>query len=338
MKIVINVNEKQTSYGRTFAMNVTHDTGSSGVLVLKINEEDVNTILMNTDLDCDGLLQYAYDNFADVFSENILEYAFAYADMHEEPIIRKQREAAKSLIKLHEVDKLRNYLANDIPEDEWDKDFLRWYERKGIFGEVILHMILKEFKNTIPLISKMYFKDSFSQEAKGFDAVHVSSDGTTLWLGETKFYKAWKKKGVLKGGIDELVDDLNKHFNKDYLTEQFVIIKRGLDTQKTHPQREQWLEKLNKPILLKEVFQYIRIPLLCIYEDNIAMDYLKAIDDTVKGAGICAHTTTVHDYYKSINTYSYREQVQTVLILMPIEAKNKLVKCMLEKIWHMQNI
>lgn len=42
--------------------------------------------------------------------------------------------------------------------------------------------------------------------------------------------------------------------------------------------------------------------------------------------------------YNSINTFPYREQVQTVLILMPIEAKKKLVKCMLEKIWHMQNI
>lgn len=50
---------------------------------------------------------------------------------------------------------------------------------------LVLHMFLKEFKNTIPLISKMYFKDSFSQEAKGFDAVHVSQDSLTLWLGET---------------------------------------------------------------------------------------------------------------------------------------------------------
>lgn len=319
-------------------MNIIHDTGRSGVLILKIDEEDVNTVLMNTDLDSGGMLQYAYDNFSDVFSENILEYAFAYANIPREEITKKQREAAKSLIKLHEVEKLRNYLVNDIPEEDWDKDFLRWYERKGVFGEVILHMILKEFKNTIPLISKMYFKDSFSQEAKGFDAVHVSLDGSILWLCETKFYKAWKKNSILKGGIDELVEDLNKHFNKDYLSEQFVIIKRGLDAQFGHPQREQWIEKLNKPILLKDVFQYIRIPLLCIYEDDVASDYLKAIEDSVKDIGICVHTTNVLDYYKSINTYSYRENAQTVLILMPIEAKNKLVKCMLEKIWHMQNI
>ena len=86
----------------------------------------------------------------------------------------------------------------------------------------------------------------------------TATAGDLLWLGETKFYKAWKKKGVLKGGIDELVADLNNHFNKDYLSEQFVIIKRGLDAQQSHPQREQWVEKLYKPILLKDVFKYIR--------------------------------------------------------------------------------
>ena len=111
-------------------MNVMSDTGRSGVLVLKVNEDDVNTILMNTDVNCEGLLQYAYENFADVFSENILEYAFAYAEIPRDEITKKQREAAKSLIKLHEVEKLRDYLVNDVPEDEWDKDFLKWYEKR----------------------------------------------------------------------------------------------------------------------------------------------------------------------------------------------------------------
>lgn len=319
-------------------MKAVNNTGKNGVLVLKIDDDDVSTVLMNTDVNSDGSLQYAYDNFSAVFSENILEYAFAYADIPRDQITRKQREAAQSLLKLYEVEKLKDYFEHDIPEDDWDKTFLSWYERKGVFGEIILHMILKEFKDTIPLISKMYFKDSFSQEAKGFDVVHVSRDGSTLWLGETKFYKAWKTKRVVKGGIDELVEDLKNHVTKDYLSEQYVIIKRGLETQLEHPQREIWIEKLSKPILLRDVFQYIRIPLLCIYEDDVATDYLKAIDDAAKDAGIVTHTTTLRDYYNSINTFPYRGQIQTVLILMPIEAKKKLVKCMLKKIWHMQNI
>ena len=197
-------------------MQAVSNTGRSGVLVLKVDEDDVNTVLMNTDIENDGSLKYAYDNFADAFSENILEYAFAYADIPRNQITKKQREAAQSLLKLHEIEKLRYYLEHDVPEEDWEPAFLRWYEKKGVLGEIVLHMFLKEFKNTIPLISKMYFKDSFSQEAKGFDAVHVSQDSLTLWLGETKFYKAWKTKGVVKGGIDELVEDLKKHITKDY--------------------------------------------------------------------------------------------------------------------------
>ena len=303
-----------------------------------MRKDDVNTILLNTDIDETGFLQYVYDNFADTFSENILEYAFAYAEIPRNQITRMQREAARSLMKLYEVQKLHEYLINDIPESDWDKDFLKWYRRKGVFGEIVLHMLLKEFKNTIPLISKMYFKDSFSQEAKGFDAVHVSEDGSTLWLGETKFYKNWETKGKVIGGIEELVGDLKKHFTKNYFNEQFVVIKRGLKSQYAHPQREKWLQILNRPIVLKDVFQYIRIPLLCIYEDSIASQYLKVIDDVLKNEAIIEHTMTVRDYYNLLNDSPHKEQLQTLLILMPIEAKNKLIKYMLEKIWHMQNI
>lgn len=319
-------------------MNATNLTGQSGVLLLKINEDDVNTILMNTDIDANGCLQYAYDEFANAFSENILEYAFAYSDIPRSEITKKHREAAKSLLKLYEIDKLKKYFDDGIPEKQWDPKFLQWYRRKGVFGEVILHLILKDFKNTIPLISKLYFKDSFAQEAKGFDSVHVSEDGTTLWLGETKFYKYSKKQGKIDGGIDELVKDLNKHFAKEYLQEQFVIIRRGLDTQYQHPQRQKWLDILNKPVLLKDVFQYVKIPLLCIYEDAIAEDFISDIDNKLKDSKIITHTTTLRDYYNSINTYPYKNQIETVLILMPIQTKDKLIKCMLEKVWHMQNI
>lgn len=55
-------------------MDVIENIGSTGVFVLKIDEDDVNTILLNTDIDETGFLQYVYDNFADTFSENILEY------------------------------------------------------------------------------------------------------------------------------------------------------------------------------------------------------------------------------------------------------------------------
>lgn len=319
-------------------MNTTSKIGRSRVLILKVEEEDVNTIFMNTDIGSDGRLHYAYDEFAKVFSNNVLEYAFAYADIPRDEITQKQREAAHSLLKLYEVQKLRQYFSDGTPETEWEPNFLNWYRKKGVFGEVILHLILKDFKDTIPLISKLYFKDSFAQEAKGFDAVHVSKDGSTLWLGETKFYTNCKAQGVVSGGIDELVSDIKNHLTKDYLSEQFVIIKRGLESQYQHPQRDKWIDVLNQPIFLKDVFKYVRIPLLCVYEDKIAEEFLQSVDQAAMDAKISVHTTDLLNYYNSINDYEYKDTIQTVLILMPIQAKNALIKCMLEKIWHMQNI
>ena len=319
-------------------MNITNKIGRSRVLILKVEEEDVNTIFMNTDIDSEGHLHYAYDEFAKVFSNNVLEYAFAYADIPRDEITQKQREAAQSLLKLHEVQKLRQYFSDGTPETEWEPNLLNWYRKKGVFGEVILHLILKDFKDTIPLISKLYFKDSFAQEAKGFDAVHVSVDGSTLWLGETKVYTNCKTQGVVSGGIDELVSDIKKHLTKDYLSEQFVIIKRGLESQYQHPQRNKWIDILNQPIFLKDVFKYVRIPLLCVYEDKIADEFLQSVDQAAMDAKISVHTTDLLSYYNSINDYEYKDAVETVLILMPIQAKNALIKCMLEKIWHMQNI
>lgn len=45
-------------------MQAVSNTGCSGVLVLKVDEDDVNTVLMNTDIENDGSLKYAYDNLA----------------------------------------------------------------------------------------------------------------------------------------------------------------------------------------------------------------------------------------------------------------------------------
>ncbi len=41
-----------------------------------------------------------------------------------------------------------------------------------------------------------------------------------LWLGESKFYQDGK------GGLRELLNDLENHFKKDYLDEQFTVVKK----------------------------------------------------------------------------------------------------------------
>lgn len=61
------------------------------------------------------------------------------------------------------------------------------YKTRGEFGELILHLLLRDFHHTVPLVSKIYFKDSHNVPAHGFDGVQISINGPEkkLWSGES---------------------------------------------------------------------------------------------------------------------------------------------------------
>ena len=65
------------------------------------------------------------------------------------------------------------------------------YSRRGEFGELLLHVAIRQCFDTLPAISKIYYKDGPNETVKGFDAVHVVTTGADLelWLGEVKFYE-----------------------------------------------------------------------------------------------------------------------------------------------------
>lgn len=306
--------------------------GKNQVLVLKIDQTDLNGILTNIDLCDDGSYAYMETELVETVMNYLPEYAMGYDT---EPIssinmIPRLRETAKSVIKLKKIDKIKSYLDEQTPYDKWDKDVFDFYNSKGIFSELILHFILREFKDTLPLISKIYFKDSSATEAHGFDAVHVSSDNR-LWLGETKFYNDGKR------GIKALIDDLNSHFVHDYLTEQFMIISRAL--VHNNEMREKWVQKLSNTRRLEDIFNIITIPLLCIYEDKIAADVLKQVNLGLDGETIYfEHIEKMQKYFTENNDFKNQKRVQTMLILLPVESKNRIVSKMLQKIYSMQNI
>ena len=87
------------------------------------------------------------------------------------------------------------------------------YDRRGEFGELLLHALLRETMQTQPAISKIFFKDSVNNTVKGFDAIHVidTPAGLELWLGEVKFYKDIGK------AISDVTKELEAHFLDDFL-------------------------------------------------------------------------------------------------------------------------
>lgn len=303
------------------------------IILLKINEADLNSFLIDIDLNDDGVHRYMLEEFAKELINVVPEYVFAqYEDTEINSInaVEKIGEAARSIYKIKEFDLMRKYyLENDL-EAKKALDNLP-YKRRGEFGELILHMLLRDFKGTIPLVSKVYFKDSSGVPAHGFDTVHISPDEKILWLGESKLYKKGKR------GISELINDLNEHFKKEYLNEQFLIIKKNLECNNI-PQRDEWIENLSNCNKLKDKLNMINIPMLCTYEDDI---YSKFTDFNSEEA-ISYHETNVRElknfFDNKKNNHPLKDSLNVILLLFPIKDKTELLKLLHQKLWIMQNL
>lgn len=313
-------------------MDVKNEYSMSKVVVLKVGQADVDGILINYDLTDESTYSYMEKELVDVVMNYLPEYAMGYDNSAIAPVqmISILREAAKSIIKIKKVDEIKRCLDAELPPEMWDPEILKLYNSKGVFSELILHFILRELKGTIPLISKIYFKDSNATEAHGFDAVHVTQD-SRLWLGETKFYNNGKR------GIMALIEDLNNHFKHDYLKDQFVIINRAL--VRSNEMREEWIKSISSAVRLEEKFDMIVIPLLCIYEDSTATDIIKAINEGMDADIIyLEHASSLKEYFDKNNNFINKYRVQALLILLPVESKNRIVAEMLSRIYSMQNI
>lgn len=313
-------------------MEIKEQYDANKVVVVKVGQDDIEGMLINYDLNDEGNKVYMENEFIDIVMNYLPEYAMGY-DLTTIPMnkaVPLLREASKSVIKIKKIDEIKRCLDANIPFEAWDEDIFKLYNSKGIFSELILHFLLRELKGTTPLISKIYFRDSNATEAHGFDAVHVTTD-KKLWLGETKFYNNGKR------GIMELIDDLNKHFKHDYLKEQFVIISRAL--VHNSEVREQWINDLNSATRLEEKLDMVVVPLLCIYEDAIATDIIAAVNaGTDADMLYFEHVSALKDYFDQNNNFMNKDRTQTLLILLPVESKKRIVAEMLARIYSMQNI
>lgn len=201
------------------------------------------------------------------------------------------------------------------------------YKRRGEFGELILHLLLRDFHNTIPLISKINFKDSHNSTVHGFDGVQVTIEGGNkkLWLGESKLYA----NGL--SGIKDLCADLKNHIQNDYLRKEFSLISRKL------PQSildvEHWRALMDKHQTLDKIYSNIVIPMVCTYSSQIfdahtseTKEYLAAFENECRG---------LKDEFdkKAIKT-----SIEVILLLLPVPDKDELNKELDTRLKRMQQI
>ncbi|MCI5873843.1 MAG: DUF1837 domain-containing protein [Roseburia sp.] len=302
------------------------------VILLKINEDELNSFLVDMDIGDDGKPKYRLDDFTRAIINTIPEYVFAEyegADIPQNDSVEKIREAAHCIYKIKDFELMKRWCV--------DNDMNAYVEltnsstaKRGEFGELLLHLILREFKQTIPLISKVYFKDSANVPAHGFDAVHISANEKILWLGESKLYDDSKE------GIKALVEDLNEHINTDYLNEQFVIIKKNLENNSI-PNREEWIDIITNCNKLSDKLDIINIPMLCTYTHDIYKKY----SDMNASDAVAYHELNVRElkrYFDKQNKMPLKDRVNIILMLFPVNDKNELVINLHRRLWHMQNI
>lgn len=201
------------------------------------------------------------------------------------------------------------------------------YDRRGEFGELLLHALLRETRHTELAISKIFFKDSVNNTVKGFDAIHVvdTPQGLELWLGEVKFYKDIGK------AIADVVTELEAHFRDDYLKKEFLLITRKLDPAWSGTPKLKAL--LHRNVSLDKVVSTIVVPVLLTYESKTSKAYQAASAEYTQK--IEAELATLHARFKKANTVT---RVRVELFLFPMASKDDLLDQLHKRLIAAQNI
>ncbi len=184
------------------------------------------------------------------------------------------------------------------------------FKSRGELGELLLHMLIRETFNTIPAISKIYFKDSPNVTVKGFDCVHVRLVGSAfeLWLGEAKLYSNLRK------AARAVAQELHDHTQAGYLRSEFAAIMRKLDA--TWPHSEQLAALLDTDRSLDEIFETICIPVLLTYNSDAVASH-----DRVCSAYETAFAREVKEQHAIVTGHEMPAGLSVQLLLLPLNTR-----------------
>jgi hypothetical protein len=195
------------------------------------------------------------------------------------------------------------------------------YQRRGEFGELLIHAVLRQHFHTLPAIRKVYFKDSPNDTVKGFDAVHVAAIGEELelWLGEAKLYSD------LAVAIREVANELRIHSQTDYLRTEFILLMNKLSPTFPHYAKLRLL--LDPTTSLDQVFKRLRVPVLLTYDSPTTQKHTQHND-----AYLEAIREELADAHAKYLRQDIPVELMVNLILVPLATKNVLLEALDRKL------
>lgn len=199
------------------------------------------------------------------------------------------------------------------------------FKNRGEFGELFLHAAIRQVHDSLPAISKIYYKSALNDTVKGFDAVHVVGppDGMELWLGEAKFYDD------ISRAISDVVKELETHLATDYLRAEFLLIGNKIDDHWPHAPTLRRL--LSKDTSLDEVFSRACVPVFLTYDSACVSGHSSLCEEYVAAFQAEARTH-YRSFVNSLSKRNYPKDVQVHLFLMPLHQKAALVEALDRKL------
>jgi hypothetical protein len=205
------------------------------------------------------------------------------------------------------------------------------YQNRGEFGELLLHVALRQCFKTLPAISKYFYKDSRNDTVKGFDAVHVvaSDTGLELWLGEVKFYDD------ISRAISDVIGEIEEHLDRDYLRNEFAAITNKIDEKWAHAEK---LKKLLHPdTSLDQVFDCVCVPALLTYDSPVISAFSEtSVEYQTRFA------QEIRDNHQSFSAKLSKKQLpdrlRVHLFLLPLREKASLLAALDEVLKRVQEI
>ncbi|SFL97189.1 HamA C-terminal domain-containing protein [Rugamonas rubra] len=197
------------------------------------------------------------------------------------------------------------------------------YGNRGEFGELFLHIAIRQVFETIPAVSKIYYKSAVNETVKGFDAVHVvrGTAGLELWIGETKFYTAVSR------AITDVCKEIVDHLRVDYLKNEFLLIQNKIDS--SWPEEKELRSLLNPNVSLDTVFKKVCIPVLLTYESKAVagnsktdIKYLQEVKLEIEKAYLKLRTDLGTSYKAA---YGVDLPITIHVILIPLADKKALI-------------
>ena len=202
------------------------------------------------------------------------------------------------------------------------------YAKRGEFGELFLHAAIRCVFNSLPAISKLYYKSSVNNTVKGFDCVHVVGplDNLELWLGEVKFYKS------MSDAIRDVIAETDEHLESNFLRKEFILIGNKMDERDTYTAAVQRL--ISERTSLDTIFERVCIPVLLTYESKAVERHSAATEEYIRD--FCEEIGQHFDSFRG--KANSLPPVRIHLFLIPLEDKAKLITALHTKLKAWQEI